>query len=113
MSDTPSEEKQAYCLAIKYLQVGLDAVQAEDNGLISRYQMVCEWTMLVPPLFIELLAVKKPVALIVLAHYAVLLHHGRELWQVRDAGAYILGIIEDYLGPQWGEWIQYPRGQLP
>jgi hypothetical protein len=112
-ADGMSEEEKGSCrTAIRYLQVGLDAVQAEDNAPISRYQMICEWTMLVPPMFTRLLALKQPVALIVLAHYAVLLHYGRHLWQVGDAGKYILGITEAYIGPNWGFWVESLRGRM-
>ncbi|KAF1829542.1 putative C6 finger domain protein [Decorospora gaudefroyi] len=106
------EEKQACRTAIHYLQIGLDAAQVEDNSPISRYQMICEWTMLVPPLFTELLASKRPVALIVLAHYAVLLHYGRHLWQVGDSGRYILHIIGTYLETGWDHWLEYPRERV-
>jgi hypothetical protein len=108
-----SEEERESCrVAIRYLQVGLDAVQADDNASISRYQMICEWTMLVPPVFTRLVAAKRSVALIVLAHYAVLLHCGRHLWQVGDAGRYMMGIIEAFLGPNWGCWFDLLRERV-
>jgi hypothetical protein len=110
--DLSEEEKETCRVAIRYLQVGLDAVQAEYNAPVSRYQMICEWTMLVPPMFTRLLATKQPVALIVLAHYAVLLHYGRHLWQVGDAGKYIVGIIGTYLGPDWGSWFDLLRESM-
>ncbi|KAF1942833.1 hypothetical protein EJ02DRAFT_502545 [Clathrospora elynae] len=89
-TDMSDDEKQACRTAIHYLQVRLDAVQADDTAQVSRYQMMT-----------ELLAAKRPQALIVLAHYAMLLHHGRHMWQVGNAGAYILDIIARYLGPEW------------
>jgi hypothetical protein len=68
--------------------------------------------MLVPPTFTRLLAMKRPVALIVLAHYAVPLHHGKHLWQVGDAGMYILDIIEAYLGPAWAHLLEVPQNRI-
>jgi hypothetical protein len=41
-----------------------------------------------------------------------LLHYGRNMWQVGDAGLYILGIIEGYLGPKWDYWLEYPRERV-
>jgi hypothetical protein len=105
-----SEKDREPCrLAIQYLQVGLDAVLAEDEEQGSRYQMLFLWTMLVPPEFKDLLAAKRPEALALLGYYALLLHYGRNMWQIRDAGTYILGIIVDYLGPEWDPWLEYPR----
>lgn len=111
-SEINPEEKQACRTAIRYLQVGLDAVKTDDNPAISRYQMICEWTMLVPPAFTQLLASKQSVALVVLAHYALLLHHGKHLWQVGDAGQYILEIVATYLGPQWDAWLKHARDRV-
>jgi hypothetical protein len=68
--------------------------------------------MLLPPGFTRLLAAKQPVALVVLAYYTILLHSGRHLWQVGDAGCYIFALIEEYLGSRWGTWLSNPRGRL-
>lgn len=59
--------------------------------------------MLVPPAFTQSLASKQPIALIVLAHY------GKYLWQVGDAGQYILKIVMTHLGSQWDAWLKYAR----
>ena len=105
------EDKEACRKAIQYLQVGFDAVLAaeEEKEQGNRYQMIFSWMMLAPPEFTGLLAAKRPEGLVLLGHYALLLHYGRSLWQVGDAGAYILGIIVDYLGPEWDHWLEYPR----
>jgi hypothetical protein len=110
--DMSEDEKHACQTAVRYLQVGLDAVQSDKDSPVSRYQMICEWTMLLPPGFTRLLAAKQPVALVVLAYYTILLHSGRHLWQVGDAGCYIFALIEEYLGSRWGTWLSNPRGRL-
>jgi len=110
--DMSKEERHACRTAVRYLQVGLDAVQSDEHSPISRYQMICEWTMLVPPRFNRLLDAKQPVALVVLAYYAILLHFGRHLWQVGDAGRYIFALIESYLGSPWEIWLSHPRAVL-
>ncbi|MCJ1388817.1 hypothetical protein MMC18_001667 [Xylographa bjoerkii] len=105
------EDKDVCRLAIQYLQVGFDAVLAkEEQG--NRFQMIFSWTMLAPPEFTGLLASKRPEVLVLLGYYALLLHYGRIMWQVGDAGAYILGIIVDYLGPEWDHWLEYPRERI-
>jgi hypothetical protein len=109
------QDKEACRLAIQYLQVGFDAalaVEGEEELKANRHQMIFSWTMLAPPEFTGLLAAKRPEVLVLLAYYALLLHYGRKMWQVGDAGAYILGIIVDYLGPEWGHWLEYPRATV-
>ena len=103
------EEKKAYQDAIGFLQVGFDAL-VEDE--LHRYQMLCSWTMLLSPTFKQFLAAKQPEALVVLAYYALLLHHGRSLWQVGDAGVYLFGIIREYLGSQWDDWLKKAQEQF-
>ncbi|KAL4993223.1 hypothetical protein BDV10DRAFT_198511 [Aspergillus recurvatus] len=87
-------EKEACLQAIRYLQLGFDALSTgEDDNM--RYQMLFLWNVLVPPEFS--------------AYYALLLHHGRHIWQVGGAGQQILGMIEGYLGPDWDQWLEHPR----
>ncbi|KAK3187367.1 hypothetical protein K4F52_003999 [Lecanicillium sp. MT-2017a] len=115
--DSPSllceEDKEACRLATRYLQVGFDALLADhgESGN-NRYGMIFSWTMLVRPEFTALLTVKTPQALVVLAYYALLLYNGREMWQVGNAGTYMLESIEQHLGPEWDYWIQYPLEML-
>ena len=107
------EGREACRRAIQYLQVGFDAMlggEEEEEGY--RYEMIFSWTMLAPPEFTGLLAAKRPEALVLLGYYALLLHFGRSMWQVGDAGAYILGIIVEHLGPEWNHWLEYPRERV-
>lgn len=105
------KEKGVCRLAIQYLQVGFDSVLAEEaQG--NRYQMILTWSILVPPEFTKLLAAKRPEALALLGYYTVLLHFSRNMWQVGDAGPYILNLIVGYLGPAWDPWLEYPREML-
>ncbi|KAF2821501.1 hypothetical protein CC86DRAFT_397449 [Ophiobolus disseminans] len=105
-------EKDACHHTIQYLQVGIDAVAAKQEIFVNRHQMIYSLTMLVPPEMAALLAKKQPEALVLLAYYAILLHHGRELWQSGDAGLYVFGLINGYLGEEWDEWMQYPREKI-
>ena len=57
-------------------------------------------------------AARRPEALAVLVYYALLLHYGRSLWQVGDAGAYMLRVIAEHLGPEWDAWLEYPRERM-
>lgn len=103
-----SEEGREACrAALRYIQVGLDAMGSEkEEG--NRYQMICSWTLLVTPDFSSLLVAMQPEALMVLAHYGEMLHGGRHLWQIGDVGAHIVGIVAEHLGGDWSTCLAGP-----
>ncbi|KAJ4289139.1 hypothetical protein N0V90_011481 [Kalmusia sp. IMI 367209] len=84
-------EKEACISAIRYLQIGFDALFAEVEDPGNRYQMLFLWCVLVPREFIVLLVAKNTEALVVLGYYATLLGYGKAMWQVGNAGEYMLG----------------------
>lgn len=126
-------EREACRTAAGQLQVGFDAVlhgehhlEAEERGegeqvigdetsqqgFRYKYQMIFLWTVVAPPKFMSLLAARRPEALVVFGYYALLLHHGRSLWQVGDAGRFVLRMLLDYLGPLWHRWLAFPRERM-
>jgi len=106
-STTIDEREKEVChSAIQYLQVGFDAMSSGEED--ARYRMIFQWTMLASPELRTLLSERKPEALILLSYYALLLHYGRRLWQISNAGEYLIDAIGDYLGPEWHFWLEYP-----
>ncbi|KAH4063013.1 hypothetical protein HBH96_155990 [Parastagonospora nodorum] len=110
--DLSEDEKMATRTAINYLQLGFDVGGADVGLCQGQHQMIYNWAMLVPPMFTALLESKRPEALVVMAYYAVLLHRGKELWQVGDAGVYIFNLIWNCLGPEWEEFLKYPQEKI-
>ncbi|EEA28924.1 conserved hypothetical protein [Talaromyces marneffei ATCC 18224] len=107
------EEKEACQEAARCLQIGFDAVFADkDEERGNRFHMVHSWVLLLPPPLRGLLVTKRPEALVLLGYYALLLHYGRNLWQIGDAGAFILGIVNDHLGSEWAHWLKWPREEV-
>ncbi|KAL1608481.1 hypothetical protein SLS60_003423 [Paraconiothyrium brasiliense] len=99
-------DKEACQVAIRYLQVGFDALLAGNEPKGNRYQMLFLWCILVPREFIALISAKNTEALVVLGHYAMLLGYGRAMWQVEDAGEYMLGLLKaDLDGKVDWDWV--------
>lgn len=71
--------------------------------------MLTAWSMAVSPAYIELLVQRKPEALLILAHFSVLLHVSREYWAIRNAGERLLESLGDLLGSEWEPWLSWPR----
>lgn len=57
---------------------------------------------------VDLLVLRRPVSLIVLAYYGATLHLCRDLWMVDQAGRRIVHAIRSYLDPSWAPWLRWP-----
>ncbi|KAJ5545928.1 hypothetical protein N7494_003513 [Penicillium frequentans] len=73
---------------------------------------VHSWPVTVPPEYIDLLARRAPDALVILAHFAVILHSHRDNWLFGDGGRYLIQSISEFLGPDWEEWLVFPNQVL-
>jgi len=62
--------------------------------------------------FAALLSMRKPEALIILAHYAVLLHRRRQVWLVGNVGRILIEEISRFLGAFWKTWLEWPNSVL-
>ncbi|KAJ5754130.1 uncharacterized protein N7511_008283 [Penicillium nucicola] len=100
----PTHEKEIYDSAIEHLSNSLEKLMTGGEPRIFAF---C-WSFRVPGPFLDLMASHQPFALVVLAHYAVILHHLRDMWWMGDWGTRILKEIGDLLEPEWRELISWP-----
>lgn len=99
----PDHETKTYDSAIGHLS---NALKQLMNGEPSVFAF--SWSVWIPVEFLGLLEARRPFALVILAHYAVILHHLRDLWWMGDWGTRILEEIGDLLGPEWQQLINWP-----
>lgn len=103
-------EKEIYMSAIELIQVALDDLDTRVFlGRKYLIQMVFSWSLMVSEEYTRKLVERKPEAIAILAYYASILHLARDLWQIGDSGAYLLNVICQHLGDEWGEWLALPR----
>ncbi|KAI1290968.1 hypothetical protein F5Y03DRAFT_388680 [Xylaria venustula] len=105
-------------LVMQYRQeVGSELLEMErvwkspDTGF-GAVTRVLRWVVTVRPEFVELIEQRRPEALIIIAHFGVLLHDARDCWIFGDAGAYIIRSITGFLGSYWAEWLAWPNEML-
>jgi len=67
------------------------------------------WFILVPPAYTELLAQQKPEALVVLGHFAIMLHKLRICWTIGDAAKQLLLVVEAHLEESWHTLLSWPK----
>ncbi|KAH7269225.1 uncharacterized protein BKA55DRAFT_548086 [Fusarium redolens] len=63
------------------------------------------WSNLIPWRFLTLLEKQIPEALVILAHYAVLLHRFRAFWCLDDIGKRLVEGIPGLLAAYWARWL--------
>lgn len=97
---------------MKACQTAIDHLQnlfdMEENSHANTNTSII-WPALVPPEYIDLLMKRTPEALVVLAHYGVLLHRHRRHWFIGGAGRLLISSISNHLGSYWDTWIAWPN----
>jgi hypothetical protein len=69
------------------------------------------WPSVVPTDYIRLLHLKHPIALIILAHYCVVIKKIEMVWYLRGLGQNLLSSIHEVLEPKWRPWLERPMEQ--
>ncbi len=81
-------------------------------SLIEKANFVLQWQIRIPREYIRLLEQKRPEALVILAHYGMMINQLNHYWLFRDSGKYIVQSVTMYLGPVWSEWLILPNKAL-
>ncbi|TLD09534.1 hypothetical protein PspLS_11837 [Pyricularia sp. CBS 133598] len=119
-SHEEDEALEACLEAISLLQTGLD-----HSGLFSfssshhplqqqrrrlhQHQMTFSWSVRCPAKFNQLVQQRRPAGLVILAHYAVLLHLSRDLWLIGRSAPGFFRVVADVLGPLYDAQLAWPR----
>lgn len=98
--------------AVGHLQWVFDSERQRTASRTASIGLVNAWPILVSAGFTDLLLKRVPEALVILAHYAVLLHTHRGVWVVADSGRLLVEFITEYLGMYWKHWLAWPNSVL-
>jgi hypothetical protein len=90
---------ETYEQAIEALQSSFNASQSGTT--VDNIHGALAWPIIVSLEYTNMLVHRRPEALVILAHYAVLLHSCRDMWVFGDGGKYLIQSNDRYLGPQW------------
>ncbi|BCS27250.1 uncharacterized protein APUU_60298A [Aspergillus puulaauensis] len=93
---------------LSYLSKLLTGLDANAELVSLSFMWVCD----VPAEFIDLVQVYDPLALVVLAHYCVVLHRLRERWWIATWGERVLDDIKGILGVAWSGEVEWAVGMV-
>ncbi|PWY70775.1 hypothetical protein BO83DRAFT_379504 [Aspergillus eucalypticola CBS 122712] len=99
-----NENHRAFADTIDCLENLLGRLDGAGEIVSWSFNWICE----VPAAFIVLLQEHNPLALVILAHYCVVLHQLRDRWWIASWGQRVLDIIAGILGPAWKSSIAWP-----
>jgi len=106
------EASKAYAMTVYELMKTFSQVSVlrdRGQGLILS---CCIWPNTIPQKYLELLAGQEPQALVILAHYAVLLHWADNEWFMRGMARYLLDTIKSSVGEEWQGALQWPSSVI-
>lgn len=74
--------------------------------------LVDAWSVTLPTVYREMLEERKPVALVILAYYAVLISLTPEVWHLDGWPTLLINRVADVLGPEWSEFLRWPQEMI-
>ncbi|KAI6910864.1 hypothetical protein KC334_g3146 [Hortaea werneckii] len=107
----PPATRKACLKAVDITLYSLSLVQQSEDASLSR-RLATAWPIECDAAFHSILAERKPVSLIILAHYAALLRLGSGLWWAGDMPYMLLESIDSALGKEWEEFLAWPKSVI-
>jgi hypothetical protein len=89
-------------------------------GALSQYPedyptsayLIDQWIVKLPAVFKDMLVERRPIALIILAYWAVLTSINPRPWHLRGLAEVLIARIETILGDEWAEFLRWPKEQV-
>ncbi|RAL17457.1 Zn(II)2Cys6 transcription factor domain-containing protein, partial [Aspergillus homomorphus CBS 101889] len=104
-------QRASYILAIDLLLQQLDGVHLKRPGRGETpvfVHVIIEWMLQLPENFVLLVEQQRPVAMVILAHWTILLRYVSSVWYLKGWSEHILVGIGDSLEDGLRPWIEWP-----
>ena len=109
LSDT---ELDALKGTLHILQVTYTMMCNTRSNVVDTNSLVLSWVMRIPELYILIVSRREPVALVVLAHFCLLLNRMENVWWISGLSRRLLQDIHQTLGKEWEPQISWPLQDL-
>ncbi|CAI0653929.1 unnamed protein product [Colletotrichum noveboracense] len=86
--------------------------QKPRHAFDGKMEIIIAWVYRMEDEFVECLKEKKHVALLILAHFVVLLKTLDWLWYMDGWASHILHGVALYLGPEFADFLRWPREEI-
>ncbi|KAI0198123.1 hypothetical protein F4808DRAFT_473050 [Astrocystis sublimbata] len=105
--DLSPAAKEACHLAIEQLQCGFDEYTLNRPLPAHQICATLAWPLLIPEKMVDLLVLRRPAPMIILAYYGVALDSCR-VWMVGETGKRIVDAVKKHMGADWASWLRWP-----
>lgn len=105
-------EDAAVCIEALNVLRRLFAMMASPGQTISTKTLVYRWPVEVPRRYLVLMSERNPKALVILAHYCIMLNMLKSFWFMEGCAAPVLRQCRQELGDEWLPHIQWPLSVL-
>ena len=106
-----TQQKQACLHAIETLFTSI-AFLTDNAGDPQQMRLIWGWGNEVDAVFLDMCSARHPVALVILAHYGVLMNLKVGLWHLRSWPAALLKHIDTILDEEWREELRWPAQMI-
>ena len=98
-----ANEKEVYRRAVLLLTLEFRTILAQPRD----FGQILRWSVLVDSSFLELVSLKEPMALVILAHYCVIFHHVTTRWCLQGWAEKVFYAIKASLKEPWGRHLEW------
>jgi hypothetical protein len=104
----PMESHEMYKVAIQALRGCLRKIEANPCDKAA----ALNWLVFLESSYVSSLKSNEPLALVILAHYGVVLHGLREHWFIEDFGIRMIEMVHLSLTEEWRSMVHWPMNQV-
>lgn len=101
-----------YAVAIDMLQSCHSELHRTHCHAPARTRAINAWFYTLEPDFLASLQDKRPIALVIFAYFAVLIHQTRHVWYMQGWGPHIMSGIYRHLHADYRTWLQWPAQEV-
>jgi len=112
--ETPFSDTELDALkgTLRRLQVTYTMMCNTRSHMVDTTSLGMSWVVRIPELYILMVSRREPVALVVLAHFCLLLNKIENAWWISGLSRRLLRDIHQTLGKEWESQISWPLQDL-
>lgn len=106
------ERRQCCLTAVQDVFAFIDITLNHRDQYTTSTHLIDGWVVQLPLAFKDMLVERKPIALIILSYWAVMISINPRPWHLEGLAQILIARIETVLGPEWSEFLRWPKEKI-